>query len=77
MKMSNGITFKRTKSSKFTFIKYYMYFLSFPNFIGNKNRNSTLTFIHSAHATTDEYAGHVFFANVSIMYIFFIYPRQY
>ena len=36
-------------------------------------RNSTLTFIHSARATTDEYAGHVFFASVSIIIIIIIF----
>ena len=46
----------------FTFIKYYsysLYFLSF-HFIGNRIRNSTLTFIDSARATIEKYVGHVF-----------------
>ena len=57
----------------FTFIKYYsysLYFLSF-HFIGNRIRNSTLIFIHSARATIEKYVGHVFFA-VSIIIIIII-----
>ena len=58
----------------FTFIKYYsysLYFLSF-HFIGNRIRNSTLIFIHSARATIEKYVGHVFFA-VSIIIIIIIF----